>query len=188
MHRFVASAALLSLASLLPACSTLAGHEVHENVLEMRMDGAKVSFIAPAHCTLPGYQVDLQPGAGIRMSLTDATFHVEVEPGRSLVFTSTTGRIESPDGTVSDLAIARLKAIRDEHSAWTVVPADTPMAGIAPPGQRSTYLGDFDWRRPAAQAFTVQLPDAVVNGQPYRFAPIRFSVKPYSYFEDACLR
>ena len=189
MHRFAASAALLALASLLPACGTLVGHEVHENLLEMQMDGAKVSFSEPAHCANPGYRADFLPGAGITMSLKPRDFTIEIEPGRSLAFRSAVGRIALPDGGASDLFIRNVQAIPTPGSVWTSVPADSLLAGVAPPGRHSSFSGNLAWSVPdGTKTFMLQLPDAIVNGQPYRFAPVRFSVKPTSYFQDACLR
>jgi hypothetical protein len=192
----VASTTLLLLVSLLPACSTPVGHDLTRDVEEMKMDGAQVTYFPPAHCSGPRYELRFHPGTGIAMTITsDAAgglgltwFDMQVETGRSLAFTSTSGRIESLDGTVSDMFVTHVQVMRDPRSVMKPMPADGVMAGSAPAGETSRYSGSFDSSSPGAKAFTLQLPDAVVNGKPYRFPPIRYSARRLTYFQDACLR
>ena len=196
MNRPFTSTALLLLVSWLPACSTLVGHDITRDVEEMKMDGAQVTFHEPAHCGEPSYEVKFRPGPGIQMTITSHSsgglgntwFDMQVEPGRSLAFTSTTGRIEARDGTVSDMFVANVQAARDSHSVMKSMPADGVMAGNAAAGDVSHYSGSFNSPARGAKAFTLQLPDAVVDGTPYRFPPIRYSARPLTYFQDACLR
>jgi hypothetical protein len=196
MNRLVTSTAPLLLAALLPACSTLVGHFVNTNVEEMTMDGAQVTFHEPAHCGEPGYDVKFHPGPGIVMTITSESsgglglswFEMQVEPGRSFAFASTTGRIESHDGTGADMTVSNVQGMRDSHSVRLPMPADGVMAGNSAAGDVSHYSGDFDSHHFNPTAFTLQLPGAVVNGKPYRFPPIRYSARPLTYFQDACLR
>ena len=196
MNRLVASTALLLLVSLLPACSTLVGHDITRDVEEMKMDGAQVTYLTPAHCREPSYQVMFHPGPGIQMTITSHSagglgntwFEMLVEPGRSLAFTSTSGRIESADGTVSDMFVANVQGARDSHSVTKSMPADGVMAGNANAGDASRYSGSFNSSPPDSKTFTLQLPDAVLNGRPYKFPPIRYSARRVTYFQDACLR
>ncbi len=196
MNRLVTSTALLLLVSSLPACSTLVGHAITRDVEEMKMDGAQVIFHEPAHCGDPRYEVRFQPAPGIQMAINSHSagglgntwFEMQVEPGRSLAFTSTAGRIESLDGTVSDMFVANVQGTRDSRSVMKSMPADGVMAGNSAAGDTSRYSGSFNSSPPDPKAFTLQLPDAVVNGKPYRFPPIRYSARQVTYFQDACLR
>ena len=196
MNRPLTSTALLLLVSLLSACSTLAGRSVTRDVEEMKMDGAQVTFHEPVHCGEPRYEVRFHPGPGIQMTITSHSagglgntwFEMLVEPGRSLAFRSPNGHLESPDGTVSDMFVANVQGKRDSHSVMQPLAADGVMAGKSAAGDVSYYSGSLNSSPPDPKTFTLQLPDAVVDGKPYRFPPIRYSARPLSYFQDACLR
>ena len=196
MHRPVPSTALLLLASLLPACGTLIGQETSRNVLEMKMDGARVAFHAPAHCTPPSWEAEIRPGPGVSVTVTtiaggglgSTVLRILLDPGASFAFASTSARVAAPGEPGMDAPISNVSVIRNSHVARAPAPVDGVMAGSAPAGDRSVYEGDLSAHGFSATAFSLQLPDAVVDGVPYRFAPIRYSARRLTWFQDACLR
>jgi hypothetical protein len=120
--------------------------------------------------------------------LGSTVFRIEVEPGRSFAFVSTTGRAVAPGAPAVDAFVANASVIPDSHAVRSPMPADGAMTGKAPPGDRSLYEGEIRTPGFSARSFALQLPDALVNGAPYRFAPIHYDARPFSGFEDACLR
>jgi len=50
------------------------------------------------------------------------------------------------------------------------------------------FSGEISAREVTASDFSLQLPDAMMDGTLYRFPLIHFSGRPFHYFEDACLR
>jgi len=64
----------------------------------------------------------------------------------------------------------------------------TAQSGEARPGDRSVFSGEISAREVTASDFSLQLPDAMMDGTLYRFPLIHFSGRPFHYFEDACLR
>lgn len=196
MNRRLASTALLLMIALLPACGTLSGHEVNRDLMAMTMDGARVSFNAPGHCTRPSWQAELRPGPGVLMTVTttaagglgSTVFRIVIDAGQSFAFTSTTGRAVASGMPGVDAFIANASVIPDSHAVRSPMPVDAVMTGQAAAGDHSLYEGEIRTPGFAAKAFVLQLPDAVVNGAPYRFAPIEYRARPFSGFEDACLR
>ena len=196
MNRSLASTALLLLVTQLSACGALGGHEVDRDLMAMKMDGARVSFNAPGHCTRPSWQAEFRPGAGVQMTVTTTAsgglgstlFRIAVDPGKSFSFTATTGRAVTRGSAGVDAFIANTSVIPDSHSVRKPMPADGVMTGQAATGDPSLYEGEIRTPGYAAKAFALQLPDAVVNGAPYRFAPIEYGARTFRYVEDACLR
>ena len=187
-----ATAAVLS---LLGGCGTLSGQEADGALLEMRAEGAEATFSPPAHCTRPGYSATFHPGAGVLMTVAHhgggalTTFRVELERGRTFAFATTSGRVDFPSGAPSlDAFVRGTSWLRDSRTVREVAPADGVMTGAAPAGDRSVFEGEFSVNGVTAQAFSMQFPDAVVNGVPYRLPPLHFSGRPFRYFQDACLR
>jgi hypothetical protein len=196
MHRCGTSTALLLTVSLLPACSTLVGQEISRNMLEMDMDGARVAFHAPAHCTPPSYEAEIRPGPGVSVTvmtiasggLGSTRFRIVLDPGASFAFSSTSGRVAAPGEPGMNASISGVSVIRNSHVARAPAPVDGVMSGSAPAGDRSVYEGDVSAPGFAATAFSLQLPDALIDGVPYRFPPIRYRTRRLTWFQDACLR
>ncbi len=189
-------ASLLGALSMLCACGTLTDQEVNGVLLEMKANEAQVIYEPPAHCSPPGYRAVFHPGAGVVMTVMHgfggglaARFRIELDSGSTFAFGSASGRVFFPTGAPQkDVFISNTSWIRDSRTVRAVASADAVLTGRAPAGDRSVYEGDISAYQVTANDFSLQLPDAVVNGNPFRFPPIHFSGRQFRYVQEACLR
>ena len=208
----ILGASLVVALTVLSGCGALGDTEVRTSLFDMKADQAVVTYQPPGHCTNPGYRLALHPGDGVTLTLQDtagggATLGVQVQlaVSRGFQFVSDTAQVTLQSGA-SPVPVplpdfwfrAKPGALNSSARADDLLSGPAPNSPAAPPTplRKTEFLSarvyDADLRlgdQVGANArFTLQLPDAIVNGQRIALPPIDMARRELGFTHDACLR
>ena len=204
--------ALLAVLALLTGCATVGNTVVHAHIYDMNADGATLKFSNGGHCSRASNSLSFLPGEGVMLTLDDyedqpATLRIRIDLGVSRTFAFAAQFATSTLAPGAPPVVEVLPLIKHTPAAiprYIVNTAVSVMSGPAPdavdispnkaiaPKPITNQLFDADWEletrvtRPAQ--YTLQLPDAIVNGRRVQFAPIRMTLREVTYTHDQCLR
>ena len=197
---------------LLSGCSALVGKFVTVSLYAMKADGVTTTYSAPAMCSDPQYSIVFKPDAGVAIwikpqlggSVTVA-ITVQLQGGTTFAFIDPGVRIASREfGETVNASLAAFTYNRAVHEDGTGISASSELIGPSIVHHTNATDRSNDQHSPESiffeskviaavpvkspKEFTMQLPQAVVNGKTVIFPPITFSLRKITYFQSACLR
>ncbi|MFZ6754686.1 hypothetical protein ACO0KY_15060 [Undibacterium sp. Dicai25W] len=177
---------------------------------ELKSDDGQVTYTPPDHCSTPAYSINYRPGNGVSMRLLNdqggdfyATIYLDLKVNTHFAFTSSTVKVRTVNGTQSmDTVLTNFSYTERPSGKNLQVLPTNGISGPAPntpftypsPYYATSYATEYSFitsfiaQTHGVNRFTIQLPDAVVNGQAVTFAPIIVARKELSYYHSACLR